>query len=414
MAYENFKEDFDNLWAKLDKLLISENLKLNPADVYDTCYGILDSWLHERIDLHEPVPQEIIQETQVKWFSQYICKLYWDSAIKFFNAGAHFSATTLLIHGWNKLAERQIITGHRIYRASIAFNLAQLAYLQNDVGAAIWWALHTQADDHMGGDSKGGGGRHMLKSVLGASQKALDALSSIGDKSLNITQAQNNWKMPDSFAEHVVVTFALEKRALGYILGNNSITLEYPLSGAYYTALLSEVKVVEDEDDKLTNKNKGDALEKLAAYLLMLIPGWLPLPKVEDEKKTTEIDLVVRNIYPNNNLMADVFGRHFVVECKNWKKPVGSRDVGYFLNKIRQSHASFGIIFSKQGITGDNEEEKSAKELTRRAFHEDKSVCIVISYEDLKRIESGETTFRSLLLELFEEFRFGHPKNKLS
>src|SRR5690606_15446680 len=132
---------------------------------------------------------------------------------------------------------------------------------------------------------------------------------------------------------------------------------------------------------------------------------------VQDEKQTAEIDLVVRNLQPNANLMADILGRYFIVECKNWDKPVGSRDVGYFLNKIRQSHASFGVIFSREGITGDGDEEKAAKELTRRAFHEDKSVCIVISRSDLRRLQNGETTFRTLLLELFEEFRFGRPKN---
>lgn len=409
MSYEDFQRDFAGLSTKLDDALQQFNLQLSPADAYDACQRILDSWLADRSDLHERLPEAITQENNLTYYSQHICILYLEIAVKFFTQGARFSAIALLIHGWNKLAERQQETGYRIYRASIALNLAQFAYFREDIGAAIWWALHTQADDHLGQDWKGGHGYDVLRTALGVSQTALEVFKAIGDNNRSMSQAQNNWKAPNAFAEDVIVRFVLEKRALSYVLGSQSITPEYPISMAYFAALLADVDRKREKQSE--KKQKGNALEKLAAYLFLLIPGWLPLRSVQDEKQTAEIDLVVRNLQPNANLMADILGRYFIVECKNWDKPVGSRDVGYFLNKIRQSHASFGVIFSREGITGDGDEEKAAKELTPRAFHEDKSVCIVISRSDLRRLQNGETTFRTLLLELFEEFRFGRPKN---
>lgn len=413
MVYDDYKSDVDSLLANFVELAKRVNVGMYPSDVYEECYATFYTWLNKRTDLHIQVPQEETEKTQIVWFSQYLYNSYiLPVATAFYQVGAPFAAIEFLIHAWNSLALRQIETGYRIYRASVALSLAKLAYMQGDIGAATWWALHTQGDDHMGGSKEGGGGRQMLKTVLGVSKLTLNTFSSIGTENFQLVSTHQNWSIASSLAEDVVVRFALEKRALSYVLGSNSTTVEYPISPAYFQTLLNDIGILDNESEsQKTNQDKGEALEKLAAYLLLLIPGWLPLRNMQDEKQTAEIDLVVRNVYPNGNLMADIFGRYFIVECKNWKKPVGARDVGYFLNKIRLSHATFGIIFSHEGITGEGEEERAAKELTRRAFHEDKSVCIVISRKDLESLKKGDTTFRSLLLELFEEFRFGRPKH---
>ncbi len=44
--------------------------------------------------------------------------------------------------------------------------------------------------------------------------------------------------------------------------------------------------------------------------------------------------------------------------------------IGYFLYRIRLTHAHFGVIFAKTGITGDEDQEKAAYSLIRKAFHE--------------------------------------------
>jgi hypothetical protein len=152
-----------------------------------------------------------------------------------------------------------------------------------------------------------------------------------------------------------------------------------------------------------TNEIKGDSLETIASYLFLLIPGWIPRRNLRNE--AFETDIVVRNYSPTADLMADIFGRDFIVECKNWKDPIGVKDLGYFLLRMSLTHAKFGVLFSRQGITGNDTTD--AKSLLKRAFHESNSICVVVTLEDLRDLEKGGATFRSLLFKRMEEIRFG-------
>src|SRR5690606_9599447 len=165
-----------------------------------------------------------------------------------------------------------------------------------------------------------------------------------------------------------------------YILGQPSLRVEFPLSEPYYEILLDEFVTAESEGKN--QKELKESFERLASYLFMLIPGCVPRKNVKDENQTHETDIVVRNLNPNGNLIAEVFGRYFVAECKNWKvEKVGSPEVGYFLQKMKLMHAKFGVLFARNGITGDKnnkEEETAARQLIRRSFHEDKTLCVVL------------------------------------
>ena len=152
---------------------------------------------------------------------------------------------------------------------------------------------------------------------------------------------------------------------------------------------------------------KGNALEILAQYLFLLIPGFIPLGKVKSAPKDFETDIVVSNLRSAGNLEAEVFGRNFIVECKNWNKPVGVQDVGYFLYRMRLTQSKFGVIFATKSITGDDESANFAQSLRLRALHQDGSICIVINSEDIESILSKATTFRSLLFEKANALRFG-------
>jgi hypothetical protein len=140
------------------------------------------------------------------------------------------------------------------------------------------------------------------------------------------------------------------------------------------------------------------------------VPGWLPRRNLLDKKLAFETDIVVRNLNQSSNLTADILGRHFIVECKNWEKPVGVRDIGYFLYRIRLTHATFGIIFSRDGITGSTDDEMASYSLIRKAFHEDGISCIVINEEDLARLGRGTSSFWTMILEKMEASRFGEPR----
>lgn len=330
-----------------------------------------------------------------------ICHEYIYAARRFLDGpNAEHIALDILTTGWDELSAWQSQINRRIYRAAIGLIVAAIyAHYLEDKGAAVHWGLLTQADDHLDGYLEGGGGRHLLVSNLGIPLALLKRLQTIASDNLSKVTTQNSWKISVAFPEDVVRQLIIGQSEFSFYLAQHSELLEFPLSRSYFGALLSGVEKAK------SNIEKKESLETLASYLFALVPGLLPLPNVQDQ--TFEIDLVVRNFDPLANLRAEMFGRQFIVECKNWKEAVGVRDVGYFLYRMRLTHVHFGVIFSKHGISGKGDESRDATNLIRRAYHEDHSICVVITLDDLKALGRGETTFHVLLLRRIEEIRFG-------
>jgi hypothetical protein len=247
--------------------------------------------------------------------------------------------------------------------------------------------------------------------------KAFDGLAEKSRCCLERAQNGVNWSSSIGFAEDVIVRFALENPGYAHLLAQESSIREFPLSRGYFRKLrerAEEPVKSKSNPQGITPTVKGSRLEYLASYLFLLIPGWVPLRNREDPPyKTFEHDIVVRN-FNQSTYTADLVGRHFLAECKNWStKKVKSPHAGYFLYRIQLTHARFGVIFAWEGITGgktQQPEEKNARNLIRKAFHENGSVCIVVNKTHLEKLERRETTFWSLLLELIEEFRFGSEK----
>lgn len=342
---------------------------------------------------------------------------FWDAisgymtAAQFLFANGHpAAADSLLIEAWNERGNRQIAERKRVYKAAIAFKLADLYLRRGDYGAALRWALLTQADDILGEHEKrGGAGQWQLRTVLGMDEPTLERLNKTADQNrIRIKDLHNDdWSRSAGFAEDVVLRFVLNTENAGLFARVSSVR-EFPLSNAYFKALLDSVDIAG------TTEEKGKALEDLASYLFLLIPSWIPRRNVLDESLAFETDLVVRNLNPSGNLTAELLGRHFLVECKNWANPVGVRDVGYFLYRMRLTHAKFGVIFASGGVTGDKSnaaDETAARELIRKAFHEDGNTCVVINRTDLDSLRYDRTTFWSMLLERVELLRFGKPRH---
>jgi hypothetical protein len=315
------------------------------------------------------------------------------------------ASEALLLEWWNDFGLRQLEEkSKRVYRATIAHKLIELYWRWGDNGTAFRWALHTQADDMLGKHGTGGGvGKHLLRATFGMSESALEELNRIAEECLKEVEEEwgNDWSQPAGFPEEVVRRFALSEGTGTQVLAKAASFREFPLSQAYFQALLSHVHSGKPAKGK--EKGKGDVLENLASYLLTLLPGCVSRRNLLDEDLASESDIVVRNLNQVTNLTAELLGRHFLVECKNWEKRVGVRDVGYFLYRMRLTHARFGIIFSRSGISG-GDEGKAARALIRRAFHEDGSD------HDLATLAQGKGSFWWMLLEKIEKLRFGRPR----
>ena len=89
---------------------------------------------------------------------------------------------------------------------------------------------------------------------------------------------------------------------------------------------------------------------------------------------------------------------------------MGVSDVGYFLYRMRLTHVRFGVILAKAGITGTEEDERAARGIIRKAFHEDSSICVVVEESDLESLLSQHLSFSSLLIERVERVRFGKAR----
>ena len=156
------------------------------------------------------------------------------------------------------------------------------------------------------------------------------------------------------------------------------------------------------------NVDKGNTLEDLATYLTLLIPGWIPQRNVMTKYNEFESDIIVSDRTQAANLNAELFGRHILVECKNWKDPVGVQDVGYFLYRMILTRTKFGILFASNGITGSSEKSQgrdAATSLIHRAFAHNGYICIVLSTKDLHELKNGQS-FWTMIVEKAEEVRF--------
>jgi hypothetical protein len=191
----------------------------------------------------------------------------------------------------------------------------------------------------------------------------LELLAEICGENLGAVKS-DGWTIPEAFPEDLVTRFALKGQEHAHIFSESTSVPVFPINLPYFNALSTKANL-----EKLPPVEKGRYLEDLATYFFMLLPGLVPRRNVLEETRAFETDIVIRNLSPMGTVVSDLLGRHFLVECKNWDEPVGVRDIGYFLFRIRLTHASFGIIFSRRGITGDKDQEHVAHSLIRKAFH---------------------------------------------
>lgn len=96
---------------------------------------------------------------------------------------------------------------------------------------------------------------------------------------------------------------------------------------------------------------QGKAYEKLIVYLFESTPGCLAEPDVISAFGSEQVDVAVGNLrFPDGPaLLPDTF----LVECKDWSKPVDSSTLGYFINTLANRSVEVGLMIAARGITGN-------------------------------------------------------------
>lgn len=140
---------------------------------------------------------------------------------------------------------------------------------------------------------------------------------------------------------------------------------------------------------------KGRALEDLITLVFEAVPGVkLERARTLDVSRAQEIDHVFINDQERRGLPH--LPAMFFVESKNWGRPVGAPEIGWFATKVRDRNGTFAVMVVKDRVSGaGSSEPKSAlSQLTVELSH---GVEIVIVDErELANAPTGEV-FAALL-----------------
>lgn len=99
-----------------------------------------------------------------------------------------------------------------------------------------------------------------------------------------------------------------------------------------------------------TTAERGKTLEDFLEYTFSTFPGVQVLAR-DARMGSQELDLVLWN-----DRRCDYFsaaGPELIVEAKNWDAAVGSAEVAWFLEKMRQRHVTHGFFVTRSGVTGE-------------------------------------------------------------
>jgi hypothetical protein len=144
----------------------------------------------------------------------------------------------------------------------------------------------------------------------------------------------------------------------------------------------------------------GKTLERLAEYLLSCIPGCRTSRR--NRAKSTDYDVLCSLQGPDIDFRSEL-GRYFVVECKDWTRPVGFSSFAKFCRILDSVKSRFGIIFSQHGITGEGNTSNAEREQLK-VFQDRGMVIIVVNKNDIAYVSDGGNMI-ALLKSKYEKVR---------
>lgn len=121
-------------------------------------------------------------------------------------------------------------------------------------------------------------------------------------------------------------------------------------------------KMFKQSDTSTSKQEKGKIFEDLSCYLFETIPGVLIAKRNSmNQYGTEEVDISIWNDQVPGGL--NFLNNVFLIECKNWSKPVTSIEVNWFATKVENRGLDFGILLAVNGITNDDTEIKNAQSI---------------------------------------------------
>lgn len=144
----------------------------------------------------------------------------------------------------------------------------------------------------------------------------------------------------------------------------------------------------------------GKILECLAEYSLSCMPGCRT--KRRERSGSTDYDVVCSMEGFEVDFRSEL-GRYFVCECKDWKSPADFGSFAKFCRVLDSTKSRFGVLYSKQGITGDGRTRDAEREQLK-VFQDRGIVIVVVDENDLEFVANGGN-FINLLRTKYERVR---------
>lgn len=167
-------------------------------------------------------------------------------------------------------------------------------------------------------------------------------------------------------------------------------TLVCPINAYFMRSLLQQL-----------GRTRGKSLERLAHYLLSCIAGCRARMRLRSKSTDYDVLGVVEGAF--TDFRSEV-GRYFLCECKDWNTPADFSALAKLCRVLDSTKTKFGILFSKNGITGTARTTDAERELLKM-FQDRGVVIIVITEADLNQVVRGEN-FITMLRQKYEQVRF--------
>jgi hypothetical protein len=127
--------------------------------------------------------------------------------------------------------------------------------------------------------------------------------------------------------------------------------------------------------------SQGKTLEQLAEYTLSCMPGCRTTRRLMSN--STDYDIICSMEGFEVDFRSE-FGRYFVCECKDWNKPADFTAIAKFCRVLDSVKSRFGILFSKNGISGTKKIGYASLEQIK-VFQDRGMVIVVIDKSDLRK-----------------------------
>jgi len=136
------------------------------------------------------------------------------------------------------------------------------------------------------------------------------------------------------------------------------------------------------------SQEKGRLLERFMRDAISTIKG-LKILDFNARLLAEEIDIIVQNNVPEG--FWRTIGSPIVVECKNWTKKVGSKEISILSDKMKSisSDVKLGLLVAPNGVSGNW---KSNAILKIREKRQQGIYIVVLVKEDLEKIATGTHT----------------------